>query len=75
MSIDGNSVVDELSFFLVQKSRFLGEVGDKDISEYTRDEGQDTHQDLLNQHLSHDQHGGGRTKIQDHPASPPAGAT
>jgi len=44
--INGDSIIDELSFLLVEECSFLGEVGNKDISEDGRNQCEDSHQDL-----------------------------
>jgi len=41
--VDGDSVIDELTFFLVEESCFLREVGYEDESQNSRDEGEDSH--------------------------------
>jgi len=46
VSINSDSVIDELTFFLVEEGSFLGEVGYKDVSENSRNEGKDSHEDL-----------------------------
>jgi len=74
MPIDGDSVIDELTFFLVKEGGLLGEIGHEDESQNSRNEGEDSHQDLFSSALN-EAKTQGHTKIQDHPASPPAGAT
>lgn len=43
VSINGDSVVDELTFFLVEEGCLLGEVGHKDESQNSRNEGENSH--------------------------------
>jgi hypothetical protein len=45
--IDSDSVVDELTFFLIEEGSFLREVGYKDKSKNSGGEGEDSHQDLV----------------------------
>jgi hypothetical protein len=45
--IDSDSVVDELTFFLIEEGSFLREVGYEDESKNSGGEGEDSHQDLI----------------------------